>query len=422
MHVAKALLGCLLAYGQVAALQWAQLVPDPGAAPAVRELASVLYDPVGRRLIVFGGQTYSGDLNDVWAFDLDQPGWTNITPASGPAPVGRFTHNAVYDHANRRMLVWSGQGSGAFLNDVWAFDLEAHTWSAFAPPPPMPNIRYGTAAVFDPIARHLVTYAGFTDQGRFGDVWRFDADGVAWTDVTPAGGGPGVRCLHSASRDIRDHRMIMYGGQRSGPLGDLWALDLASGQWSELAAPGAPPGRFFATQAYDSIRHRVLIFGGNLGSSFSNEVWTFDLDPVAWQVLTPTGSAPSPRQGATATYIVEEDRLVVFGGNASGFLNNDVWSLSFTDGDLVFPWPVLHDGQALRWTVPANVEYVRGDLASVGDYVVDNSGSLIHAASLVDPSVPAAGQGYYYLLRLQGTQASWQTTPGAEPDRDALLP
>jgi hypothetical protein len=237
-NVAKALLACLLCvllHGSAAASQWVQLTPSAGAMPAPREHAASIYDPVGHRMIVVGGTTAAGDVNDVWAFDLDRHTWTEITPPSGPAPAGRFTHNAVYDHAGRRMLVWSGQASGAFLNDVWAFDLDAHTWSQFTPPGPLPNIRYGTAAVFDPIARRLVTFAGFTDQGRFDDTWQFDVAAVAWPNISPAP-DPDRRCLHSASYDARDRRMIMYGGQRSGPLGrPRPTIRPATERWSSAA-------------------------------------------------------------------------------------------------------------------------------------------------------------------------------------------
>ena len=81
------------------------------------------------------------------------------------------------------MLVWAGQ-STVFHNDVWAFDLAEPGWAEYQPANPEPNIRYGTASVFDPLTRDLVTFAGFTNAGRFQDTWRFDPDGVAWTDVS----------------------------------------------------------------------------------------------------------------------------------------------------------------------------------------------------------------------------------------------
>jgi len=209
------------------------------------------------------------------------------------------------------------------------FSLINHTWFALEPSGIAPNIRYGTAAVFDPVARELVTFAGFTDEGRFEDSWRFELDSVAWTDISPPEGNPGKRCLHTASYDSRDHRMIVYGGQRgSSALGDVWALDLGRDIWTELTPEVSPPGRFFASSAYDARDHRLLIFGGNRGSDDKvSEVWSFDLEEQSWALLETEGMPPAARDGAVMIYVEAERRLIVFGGAAPVGLFNDVWAL-----------------------------------------------------------------------------------------------
>jgi hypothetical protein len=68
-------------------------------------------------MILFGGRGSSGDLGDVWAFDLADDSWERIQP-DGEGPTPRFTHNAVYDATGHRMLIWSGRmvdGSGSTL-------------------------------------------------------------------------------------------------------------------------------------------------------------------------------------------------------------------------------------------------------------------------------------------------------------------
>jgi hypothetical protein len=313
----------------ISAQTWQEITTGSGAAPTARRNAAAIFDPVNHRMILFAGRAASGDQNDVWSLDLNTNLWSDITPASGSAPAPRFTPNAVYDAIEQQMIIWSGQGV-SFYNDVWAFDLANETWSEFTPPDPKPNIRYGTAAVFDPLARDLVTFAGFTDQGRFDDTWRFDVENAAWMNVTPAQGNPIERCLHSASYDSLNHRMIMYGGQQSGPLGDIWAFDLTQNLWTELTPANSPPGRYFATNIYDDRSHRVIIFGGNRGSNggVTNEVWAFNLAANTWEQLLAAGNPPPSREGAAAIYIRAEDRMVIFGGREANFsLLNDAWSL-----------------------------------------------------------------------------------------------
>ena len=64
---------------------------------------------------------------------------------------------------------------------------------------------------------------------------------------------------------------------------------------------------------------------------------------------------------------------------------------------------------ALGWPDSADVRFVRGDLAGVGRYVVLETG-VLQAATTNDYLVKYAACG------------SWQSTPGAEPARDASLP
>jgi hypothetical protein len=307
------------------AQNWVQLTPASGNAPAPRVNAAAIYDSLNHRLIIFGGKAATGDLNDVWAFDLKNNSWSSLTPASGSMPAGRFTANGVYNLAKQQMIIWSGQGSALF-NDVWAFDLNAKSWSLFNPPNPKPNIRYGTAAVFDPKAKELITFAGFTDAGRFDDTWRFNVNNGTWKDVSPAT-HPEKRCLHTACYDALKHRMIIYGGQTNGPRGDIWALDLATNTWKDLTPATSPAGRWFPTNIFDAANNRVIIFGGNLGSSQSNETWAFNLANNEWQQLSPSGAAPAAREGAAAIYIHREGRMVVFGGHGGTFYN-DIWSLN----------------------------------------------------------------------------------------------
>ena len=180
--MAHLLLATSFAFGQ----QWTQL---DASGPSSRRNAAAIYDPVGDRMILFGGRGSSGDLGDVWAFDLADDSWERIRPTP------RFMHNAVYDATGHRMLIWSGRmvdGSGStLLNDVWALDLATDQWTSME----IPVARYGTAAIFDPLAGSLVTFAGVTTQGRFDDIWRFDPTDGAWRDVTPASRQPGERCL-----------------------------------------------------------------------------------------------------------------------------------------------------------------------------------------------------------------------------------
>ncbi|HEU4930368.1 MAG TPA: kelch repeat-containing protein [Candidatus Krumholzibacteria bacterium] len=309
---------------------WINLTPGAGAMPAARRNASAILDPVENRMVIFAG-TPSGTasvLNDVWGFDLDTNSWVNLTPPAGPpAPAPRLFPASIYDPFGHQMIMWSGQAQGVFFNDVWAFDLATNSWSQFMPSGGPPNVRYGVGYTFDPIARDLVTFAGFTNLGRFADVWRFNDQAATWTQV-PVMAGPGERCLHTACYDALRHRMIMYAGQNNaGALDDLWALDLDTDTWTLFTPAVKPSGRFFATMIYDAAHHRAVVFGGQTTLSLVNQVWMFDLWTSKWTQVTPVGTPPSARAGAASVYDRANDRMIVFGGT-DGSARNDVWALT----------------------------------------------------------------------------------------------
>jgi amidohydrolase family protein len=82
------------------------------------------------------------------------------------------------------------------------------------------------------------------------------------------------------------------------------------------------------------------------------------------------------------------------------------------------------DDHTFSWSSPATVKFVRGDLSSMSTYLVDLSGDLANATALTDATMPALGSGFFYLVRPAGgcLAGSWQSTVGAEPGRDAVLP
>ena len=108
-----------------------QVLATTGTPPAGRILHVAVFDPVGDRMIVYGGWGpggYLGFLGDAWQLDftVDPPRWSEI-PVSGPR--ARDNATAVYDPAGRRMLVYGGYaiapGSGLqdYTNEIWELAL-----------------------------------------------------------------------------------------------------------------------------------------------------------------------------------------------------------------------------------------------------------------------------------------------------------
>lgn len=72
--------------------------------------------------MICGGRGDEGFLMDVWAFDLGEDLWINITP--GPQP--RVDHMAIYDPKDHRLLMYGGDAHWSRkLHDLWELEIHA---------------------------------------------------------------------------------------------------------------------------------------------------------------------------------------------------------------------------------------------------------------------------------------------------------
>jgi hypothetical protein len=319
-----------------AASQWMRVeTTAPEGGPAARKHHVAIYDPVGHRMVVFGGRNSDGVLDDTWSLDLSTRRWSRV--AGETRPSARFGATAIYDAPRRRLVLFSGETAQfSFLNDVWALDLEQDRWSELTPktaaagsPAKAPNIRYGGASIYDERRERLVTFAGFTNQGRFNDTWAFDLKSDQWIDLSPTGARPQKRCLLTAAHDALGDRMIVYGGQSAGHLEDTWAFDLARNTWTEIRNTPIPPGRFWSALVYHPEKRRAVMFGGqNNTLGILNDTWSLNLNGDRWEPLQPAGDTrPPARSGHTAVYDPADRRMLVFAGQGDEEYS-DTWALT----------------------------------------------------------------------------------------------
>jgi len=310
--------------------------PLAGAAPPRRYGQSAIYDPVRDRMVVFGGIGESGSLNDVWTLSMGgSPTWTDITPA-GHGPTSRSSHTAIYDPVRDRMLVFGGWDKGP-TNDVWALSLSGNpSWQRLNPGQG-PEARYEHTAIYDPVRDRMVVLGGSVGSYYEEDVWALNLAGSPTWQALPE--APTSHWLHTAIYDPVRDRMLVFGGYSDGADSALafesdqtWEMSFAAGGvWMQLTPPpdAIPDHRGGHVAIYDPIGDQMLVFGGTRHYDFSwlNDVWALSLGAnPAWRHLAPAGTAPAPRFGSTA--ILHDDRMLVFAGEYTGSVRNDVWTLS----------------------------------------------------------------------------------------------
>jgi len=332
---------------------WTALPTAGGYRP--RTYAESVYDPIRRRMIIFGGYGPDGFHNDLWSITLDGPPTVVpiVTDNEGPSP--RDAARAVFDPIRNRMLLFGGNDGGQILDDLWEVSLDGMPhWTQLSPPGDTPGCRLFCSGVYDPLRRRWVIFGG---DGR-NDTWALSLDGPPiWSRVLPGEPAPSVRAYHAAVYDPVGQQMVIYGGA-GGPTGDaffddVWRMTLGSTPaWERVITSGASPGpRDGMTAIYDSGADRLVLFGGNFGSQTA-DVWALPLrsDPV-WEELMPAGDPPEPRFFHLAAYDAAARRMIAFAGyNCYQGWMADAWSLSLGDA---LAWTRILP----TWSMPGPVHY-----------------------------------------------------------------
>lgn len=195
------------------------------------------------------------------------------------------------------------------------------SWTLLPNPAPGPPGRIWTTMAFDSARGRSVLFGGrIAPDGALNDTWEWD--GNTWHHVAQDT-GPTERVYGNMVYDAARQEIIFFGGRRpySGVfLGETWAWNGV--QWTLKSSTG--PAREGFAMAYDSVRQRVVIFGGHNGQ-YRNDVWEWD--GTAWTDRTPsTGPAPMPRDGVAMAFDPNLNATVVFGGfGNNGQPLSDVW-------------------------------------------------------------------------------------------------
>ena len=284
-------------------------------------------------------------------------------------PVGSYAPAMIYDSSRDRLVVYglSHADGGTATDRVMAMGLDGSAaWTDITPPVGGPGARYEQSAVYDATRDRLLLIG----QGpTVTEVWALSLATGAWSQVLPAGTPPSRRGGQTVILDSGRDRLVLFGGldDNGMALADAWTLNLAgSPAWAALSPGGTPPpGRFGATAIYDSPRNRMIVFGGLFANNYStNEVWSLSMSgTVLWSKLNPTGTPPAERYAHTAIFDAPRNRMIVAGGAVAapvGFSGplNDVWSLSLSGG---LSWTRLNPSGA---TFPAESQH-RGVYDSV---------------------------------------------------------
>ncbi len=272
--------------------QWQQVSVSPPTPPPRRNPA-LAYDPNTNQMYMFGGRTAYTFYNDIWVLDLT-PGseyWTQLTP-SGTPPCPRTEITGIYDPINNRLIFFGGDIDNSIrVNETWELDLNTMAWTQLNPSGTLPLARSAYAAVYDHAQHRIIVFSGCASP-IMSDVWTLDLTlgSETWQQLYPTGLTPQGRGQPFCTFDESQNAMIVgFGYDYPGyieTLSDVWMLNLTTINWQQVVPTGTVAPRRGSCGSYSPQNGLVYIFGGDAGSALAT-TYALYTDPVG---ITEIGS------------------------------------------------------------------------------------------------------------------------------------
>jgi hypothetical protein len=174
---------------------------------------------------------------------------------------------------------------------------------------------------FDADHAQTVLFGGDALGGQlFDDTWGWD--GEHWTQLADI--GPSARSGHAMAYDSVRKRVVLFGGVSREGHRDTWEWN--GQEWTQVADDG-PAARSGHALAFDSARSRVVLFGGQTPEAkMLGDTWEWDGE--VWTQVEDTG--PPARKSCAATYDSARKRFVLFGGDSGKAGFGDTWEWNGT--------------------------------------------------------------------------------------------
>jgi len=192
----------------------------PAVSPPARELdvQAMNYDPVTRTVVLFGGRASSTPtLGDTWTWDGVAKTWTQQFPAASPSAR---TAPMAFDAITRTLVLFGGDNdSGTQYTDTWTWN--GTTWTQHFPAT-SPSARTNANMAYDGSLGVVVLFGGFAGSwpDTLSDTWTWN--GLNWTKMNPATVPPN-RYAEGMTFDPLARGIMMFGGYSSGPVrNDTW--------------------------------------------------------------------------------------------------------------------------------------------------------------------------------------------------------
>ncbi len=269
-----------------------QSVDALAAEPPGRARSQSAYDPVHKKIVLFGGDGLDRVLADTWVYDCATRSWEQKFPEKCPAP--RAGHIFAWLPKASRFVLAGGYSRDWLEQEVWTYDLAADAWKLLLHVP----------LVDEDWGRQKFSHDCPRITARTNMVGAVDENDVLICPDPQGGGLVTWGCkidaikIDEAGTAARASTSGAYTFNRIDPA--VWEkaakpepektrqllTDLPANQWTALKFPLYAPGATnrWGTTAYDVDRHQLLFWGGGHATSQEDDVSHFSVLGGFWTV------------------------------------------------------------------------------------------------------------------------------------------
>lgn len=257
--------------------------------------------------------------------------WVKRSPLPGgpPSPVLGYEGSFGYDPVGKKIIRWGGHtqsGGHEQMNETWTYDPFTAEFQLLETNTAPPGVCCAQQDVFDPAAGRFLRFRAFSGSHGWhwfrenylsnSSVWGLDPARREWRNMRPLP-EPVVAPLRCASWDSDHHVVVVFGGENSSE-GTL-VYDPYDNTWTRKHPKVQPAFRSGGNMAYDSRRKRHILFG----AQFTDDphTWAYHLAENEWIDLRPKVQPPTKANDAVLAYDAGNDVIVAsvkVGGDEQG--------------------------------------------------------------------------------------------------------
>ncbi|MCE9565355.1 MAG: hypothetical protein K8U57_25255 [Planctomycetes bacterium] len=283
--------------GKIAAVRavrvsFEQVVDALAAEPPGRARSQTAYDPVHKKIVLFGGDGLDRVLSDTWLYDCPTRTWEQRFPEKCPAP--RAGHILGWLPKAKQIVLAGGYSRDWLAQEIWSYEVDVNEWKMLLHVPLVAE-EYGRVKFSQNCPRvtsrsnqvgavneddvlvcvtseqaSLITWACKVDPSKADDAGTAakasTSGSYTFNRIDPA-------LWENAAKPDRDKQQVFLN-------------ELPANQWTSLRFPMYAPGAAnrWGTTAYDPDRHQLLFWGGGHSTSQEDDVAHFSLRGGFWTI------------------------------------------------------------------------------------------------------------------------------------------